>query len=91
MSFDASNMVSIDLKGNLLFSIAPDFTRQFMNSLDLLHIRRYIRLVSDLNLNSSRYRLPQIINLKIICFIIILQGTYVSMSYPLIEYNYFIL
>lgn len=30
MSFDSSNMVSIDLKGNLLFSIAPDFTRQFM-------------------------------------------------------------
>ena len=30
MSFDSSEMVSIDLKGNLLFTIAPDFTRQFM-------------------------------------------------------------
>ncbi len=30
MSADSNNMVSIDLKGNLLFTIAPDFTRQFM-------------------------------------------------------------
>ena len=30
MKIDFNNMVSIDLKGNLVFSIAPDFTRQFM-------------------------------------------------------------
>ena len=30
MKVGFNNMVSIDLKGNLLFSIAPDFTRQFM-------------------------------------------------------------
>lgn len=30
MKVDLTDTISIDLKGNLLFSIAPDYQRQFM-------------------------------------------------------------